>query len=492
MTAQGGVRIDARIAAGRDEGEELPAGRRFGEAFGLSLDGVNVDRLADDELLLADLLPDLAGGEQRVQGGREILEDRRRLGALLPELDLLPLRDDRIGRTEFGAVAEDMGMTTHHLLVHFPGHVVESELAGFARHLGMHGDMEEQVPQFLAQVLDVIAVDGLDELGDFFDQTIADGAVGLFAVPRAAVRSAESGGGRKQEVDAGHGAMQKGRRMGVKTIARRPGSACLRPVDKLTEIMDAKRREIAPFARPVADAELAAFAGRHSSPGFRQSLAAPGRLTVIAEVKRASPSVGQIREGVDAVAQARAYFAAGADCLSVLTETKYFKGELKDLVDVVRDQASWPRPLPCIRKDFMVHPYQVLEAAQAGARCVLIIVRGLTDDEIRPIHRSAKLAGLDTLFEVHDEAELERALRHDPDMVGVNNRNLSTFQIDLSFAERVIPHMPKSVLKVAESGLKTAEDAARMRAAGADALLVGESLMRAADPAALMKALQSA
>jgi indole-3-glycerol phosphate synthase len=263
-------------------------------------------------------------------------------------------------------------------------------------------------------------------------------------------------------------------------------------VDKLTEIMDAKRREIAPFARPVTDAELAALAGRHQAPGFRQSLAVPGRLTVIAEVKRASPSVGQIREGVDAVAQARAYADAGADCLSVLTESKYFQGELKDLIDVVRDQSGWKRPLPCIRKDFMVHPYQVLEAAQAGARCILIIVRGLTDDEIRPIHRAAKLAGLDTLFEVHDEAELERALRHDPDMVGVNNRNLSTFQIDLSFAERVIPHMPKSVLKVAESGIKTAEDAARMRAAGADALLVGESLMRAADPAALMKALQSA
>jgi indole-3-glycerol phosphate synthase len=140
----------------------------------------------------------------------------------------------------------------------------------------------------------------------------------------------------------------------------------------------------------------------------------------------------------------------------------------------------------------MVHPYQVLEAAQAGARCILIIVRGLTDEEIIPIHRSAKLAGLDTLFEVHDEAELERALRHNPDMVGVNNRNLSTFQIDLSFAERVIPHMPKSVLKVAESGIKTAEDAARMRAAGAHALLVGESLMREQNPAALMKALQTA
>ncbi len=263
-------------------------------------------------------------------------------------------------------------------------------------------------------------------------------------------------------------------------------------MDKLTEIMDAKRREIAPFARPVADAELTAFAGRYRTPGFRASLRVPGRLSVIAEVKRASPSVGQIKAGVDAVAQARAYATAGADCLSVLTETQYFQGELKDLAQVVADQDSRTRPLPCIRKDFMVHPYQVLEAAQAGARCVLIIVRGLTDAEIIPIHRAAGLAGLDALFEVHDEAELERALRHGPDMIGVNNRNLSTFQIDLTFAERVIPHMPESVLKVAESGLRTAEDAARMRAAGADALLVGESLMRAADPAALMKALQHA
>jgi len=271
-----------------------------------------------------------------------------------------------------------------------------------------------------------------------------------------------------------------------------PGALGLGPVDKLTEIMDAKRREIAPFARAVTDAELAAFAGRHLTPGFRQSLQVTGRLGVIAEVKRASPSVGQIREGVDAVTQARAYAVAGADCLSVLTESKYFKGELKDLIQVVQDQPTWKRPLPCIRKDFMVHPYQVLEAAQAGARCILIIVRGLTDEEIVPIHRAAKLAGLDTLFEVHDEAELERALRHGPDMVGVNNRNLSTFQIDLSFAERVIPQMPKSVLKVAESGIKTAEDAGRMRAAGAHALLVGESLMREPDPAALMKALQYA
>lgn len=278
---------------------------------------------------------------------------------------------------------------------------------------------------------------------------------------------------------------------GVKTIARRPESVSLWFVDKLTEIMQAKRSEIAHLLRPIADGELAAFAGIHPTPGFRQSLVSPGHLTVIAEVKRASPSVGTIRVDVDAVAQAESYAEAGADCLSVLTETTYFKGELKDLREVTLSQARRTRPLPCIRKDFMFHPFQVLEAAQNGARCILIIVRALSDEEIRPLHRAAKLAGLDVLFEVHDEDELVRALSHHPDMVGVNNRNLSTFAIDLAFAERVIPHMPANILKVAESGIKNLDDAARMRAAGANALLVGESLMREANPASLIRAFKS-
>lgn len=252
--------------------------------------------------------------------------------------------------------------------------------------------------------------------------------------------------------------------------------------------MNAKRKEIAPYARPVSDSELAVFAQRTLPPGFRASLVNPQRLTIIAEVKRASPSVGDIAQSINAVEQARRYADAGADCLSVLTESQYFKGHLQDLITVVQDQALRSKPLPCIRKDFMVHPYQVLEAAQAGARCILIIVRGLTDEEIRPIHHAATIAGLDTLFEVHDEAELERALLHNPNMVGVNNRNLSTFQIDLSFAERVIPQMPAHILKVAESGIKTVEDARRMRQAGAQALLVGESLMRAPDLPALLSA----
>jgi len=265
-------------------------------------------------------------------------------------------------------------------------------------------------------------------------------------------------------------------------------------VDKLAEIVAWKRQEIAAQVRPVPDRELGEAAARveRRGPGFRASLRQPGRLAVIAEVKRASPSVGTIRKDVDAVAQARAYAEAGADCLSVLTDTRFFGGTLSDLRAVVADQAARPSPVPCIRKDFMVHRIQVLEAVEAGARCILLIVRALSDAELRDLHDAARAAGLDALFEVHDEDELARALAHRPEMIGVNNRNLSTFAIDLAFAERVIPRMPADVIKVAESGIRTPADAARMRAAGADALLVGESLMRADDPGALLRALRSA
>ena len=492
VPSQRGIRVDAGVAAGRDQLEQAAPRGSLVEPVGGAGNLGDVHGRAGVELLLADLLPDFAGLEDGIEGGRQLLEDGRFGGTLLLELDLLPLLHDRFGVAELGTFAEDVGMPTDHLLVHLAGDGVEIEMAGFRGHLRMQDDVEKEVAQFLAKVGQVVAVDGLEELADFLDEAVAEGTMGLDPVPRAAVGGAQSGGGGEEQVDAGHGDHRDEPGVGVKTIARTARSVSVGSVDKLTEIMDAKRREIAPFARPVTDAELAAFAGRRLPPGFRQSLDVPGRLTVIAEVKRASPSVGLIKAEVDAVAQARLYAEAEADCLSVLTETTYFQGRLADLIDVTHDQAKRPTPLPCIRKDFMVHPYQVLEAAQAGARCILIIVRGLTDDEIRPIHRAAKLAGLDTLFEVHDEAELERALRHDPDLVGVNNRNLSTFQIDLTFAERVIPRMPKHVLKVAESGIKTPADAARMRAAGAHALLVGESLMRAADPAELLQAFRRA
>ncbi len=265
-------------------------------------------------------------------------------------------------------------------------------------------------------------------------------------------------------------------------------------MDKLAEIMAWKRLELADRLRPVPDAELAAAASRRRprGPGFAEALRRPDGLCVIAEVKRASPSAGPIRAGIDAVAQAKAYADAGADALSVLTDARYFGGELRDLERVVADQALRPSPVPAIRKDFMVHRIQVLEAVEAGARCILLIVKALDDGRIRDLHEAAQAAGLDALFEVHDEDELARALAHRARLIGVNNRNLSTFAINLAFSERVIPRMPPEVVKVAESGIRTAADAARMRAAGADALLVGESLMRAADPGALLRELRAA
>ena len=280
----------------------------------------------------------------------------------------------------------------------------------------------------------------------------------------------------------------------VKTIASPACTALSWTVDKLAEIMAWKRLEVADRVRPVSNQELAEAASRfqHHGPSFKANLRQPGRLAVIAEVKRSSPSAGAIRADVDAVAQARAYADGGADALSVLTDSRYFGGTLADLQSVINDQAKRAIAVPCIRKDFMVHRIQVLEAAQVGARCILIIVRALSDSEIRDLHDAAKAAKLDALFEVHDEDELARALTHQPEIIGVNNRNLSTFKIDLAFAERVIPKMPKDVIKVAESGIQTVADAARMRTAGAHALLVGESLMRAEDPAKLLHSLRSA
>lgn len=258
--------------------------------------------------------------------------------------------------------------------------------------------------------------------------------------------------------------------------------------DQLTEIMAHKRREIAPRLRPVFPEELAALAaGLPPVPSFAGALRrADGRLAVIAEVKRRSPSAGAIRADVRAVDQARAYRAAGADCLSVLTDEKYFGGTLGDLEAVTADFRASPPAVPCLRKDFMVHPVQVLQAREAGASAILIIVRALTDDEIRALHHAARAAGLDALFEIHDEPELDRAVAHGARIIGVNNRDLATFRTDLGLSERLVPKFPRDVIAVSESGIVAAGDAARVRAAGARAVLVGEALMKAPDPAALI------
>jgi indole-3-glycerol phosphate synthase len=258
--------------------------------------------------------------------------------------------------------------------------------------------------------------------------------------------------------------------------------------DKLSEIMAWKRREIAPLLRDVSEVELAKLdASLPRPPSFATALRrADGNLAVIAEIKRRSPSAGDIKVGASSLDQARRYHAAGADALSVLTDEKYFGGTLEDLRGVTAYFAATPPPVPCLRKDFMVHPLQVLEAREAGASAILIIVRALADDEIKVLFSAAEVAGLDSLFEVHHESEIERATRHGAKIIGVNNRDLAIFKTDLRLSERLIPQFPREVIAVSESGISTAAHAARVRAAGAHAVLVGEALMRAEYPAEII------
>ncbi len=264
-------------------------------------------------------------------------------------------------------------------------------------------------------------------------------------------------------------------------------------MDKLSEIMAWKRREIADLIRPVDEEELITISKKNShQPSFGGALKQDGRMAVIAEIKRRSPSAGTIAEIPSARKQAERYSRAKADALSVLTDLKFFGGKLEDLQTVTHAFSASPNPLPCLRKDFLFHPYQVLEAAIAGAAAILIIVRALSDEEIRALKVAADTAELDVLFEIHEEKELERALAAGARIIGVNNRDLSRFETDLALSESLLPKIPASVVKVSESGIFTAEDAARVRAAGADAVLVGEALMKAENPRALVRAFQKA
>lgn len=258
--------------------------------------------------------------------------------------------------------------------------------------------------------------------------------------------------------------------------------------DKLTEIMAWKRQEIAPLIRPVPLPELAAFnAMAPKPPSFAAALRRKdGKLAVIAEIKRRSPSAGAIAAGISATEQALKYRDAGASALSVLTDEKFFGGTLDDLVGVTNEFRQNPPKIPCIRKDFMVHPIQVLQAREAGAAAILIIVRALNDDEIAALFEAAKFAGLDALFEIHNESELERSVKHGAKIIGVNNRDLAIFKCDLGLSERLIPKFPKHVIAVSESGIFNGDDAARVHKAGAHAILCGEALMKAPDTAALI------
>lgn len=219
-----------------------------------------------------------------------------------------------------------------------------------------------------------------------------------------------------------------------------------------------------------------------------ESLRKPG-VGVISEIKRASPSKGEIAPGVDAVDVAADYLAGGCSAISVLTDTKFFGGSLDDLHQVSRLAHADALPRPVLRKDFVVDKYQIYEARAAGADAILLIVAALSDAELKELYRCARNYGIDVLVEVHDEEELRRALRINPEIVGINNRDLRTFQVDLGVTERLAPMIPDGVVIVGESGIGVREDVERLRKVGVDAILVGESLMRNADRAAALREL---
>jgi indole-3-glycerol phosphate synthase len=254
--------------------------------------------------------------------------------------------------------------------------------------------------------------------------------------------------------------------------------------DFLAQIMARKRDEVAARRAALPDRELEGrlrdlpapldFAGRLSSCG--------GPARIIAEVKRASPSAGAIDAALDAPAQARRYAEAGAACISVLTDGPGFGGSLEDL-SAVRGAVS----VPLLRKDFVLDRYQLLEARAHGADAALLIVAAIPEELLRRLLDDCRALGLAALVETHDEKEAEVALRIGATIVGVNNRNLRTFVVDLAMSERVLPTLPASVKGIAESGVRTVADALRLRKAGAANLLVGEALVRAKDPGQLLR-----
>lgn len=224
--------------------------------------------------------------------------------------------------------------------------------------------------------------------------------------------------------------------------------------------------------------------------GFRDALeavAASGDLAVISEIKRRSPSKGELAPGLDPVAIARQYEAGGAACLSVLTDVDFFGGSVDDLV-----AARAACALPVLRKDFTVSARDVCDARIMGADCVLLIAAALDQAELESFLKLAHAIGFDSLVEIHDEAELERAIVAGADLIGVNQRDLVTFAVDTERAVRMAPQMPEGVVKVAESGITGAGDAALLAAAGYHAVLVGEHLVTSGDPEAGVAALRGA
>lgn len=253
----------------------------------------------------------------------------------------------------------------------------------------------------------------------------------------------------------------------------------------LDEIVHTKQQEVqqAQERLPLEDLK-ARVANYLAERSFRKALTKRGTLSLIAELKRKSPSKGMLRERFDPVSLAQTLQQAGASALSVLTDEAYFGGHL----DFLRDAKQFTE-VPVLRKDFIVDPYQVYESALYQADAVLLIVRILTEEALIQCMQAADTIGVEPLVEVHSEAELKVALSAGAHVIGMNHRDLKTFQLDLGLAERLVPNVPAGKLIVAESGIRTPEDVARMRQLGVHALLIGEALMTAPDPAAKVQEL---
>ena len=253
--------------------------------------------------------------------------------------------------------------------------------------------------------------------------------------------------------------------------------------DVLARILADKYEEVRQRSATTPLAEMERLAAAAAAPrdfaGALCNAVAEGRIGLIAEIKKASPSGGLIRDPFDPAALARAYTRGEASCLSILTDTPYFQGTVEDL-----QAARAACPLPVLRKDFMVHPWQVFESRAMGADCILVIMAALSDEVAEELVSTARSLDMSILVEVHDQRELERALGLNVRLIGVNNRNLKTLKTDIATSEFLVPLVPADRIPVSESGIRSPEDVRRMAEAGARCILVGEHLMRQADVSA--------